>query len=1363
MSLAEREAAARAGDNDKAFDLGSSYYTGSDLPEDHAKALFWYRMAAERGDSQAQLNVGSFYRFGIGTEADLPQARSWYRRAAEAGEAGAQLNLALMLFHGDGGPADPEAAQRWLRLAAEQGVPRALYQLGARLRRGAGIPQNLEEAAIWMQRAAEAGHVEAVFELGVMHEFGEGVPPNIKHAAHLYRRAAEAGHAEAQVSIGSLLLIGAGLPQDLPEAARWLAAAAEQGNPRAQNNLAMMLFDGWDGQPADPVRGLALLAASAKGGYTSAMRALGMRHRSGQDTPRDPQAAIYWLTEAAARGDGVAQFSLGQIYETGDGVDIDLGLARSWYEKSAQGGYGIGQFAFGNMLSQGIGGPAAPAASVPWYERAVAQGVDRAATALGRLFYLDGALEEDLPRAHAAFRTAVELGHLEAYIFYAETYRFGHGVARDLDRALALLDDAMEAGSVQAFLYAGAVYDEELGETRRGLDLTLEGLKLFEAQPDPSAKYLAQILKQSAGFRLRLGDAAGALRDAKARVDVLRDSLGPRHDDVGWAMIGLVQFEAALPPEEALALMKDAADIFAGNGNDDALAQAYVNQALIYRRQRDLRSVELSLQKALDHLDRAENPTSRVRAIVLQHYSQLSWDTGKYEQAAALAQQGIDMLAALGETAGEDVFLLYSGLGHSELRRNNPQAARNAYEQAAAVARDSLDDHPDKQALALMHLGNAEAKISGRETALKLYLEALALAEQAPRFPTAELQGLRRNIATELVGLRRFEEADVHLTKALRLLDDVPHSAAFRVPLLELAARSAERVGDLPRAFDRLSEAAEIARAEGLQEDGGNVNNVRQTFLRLVALAHRLHVRGQGPDAHYDAAAFIAAQSATNNAAARALTQLSVRFSAGSGPLAALVRERQDLLAEREKLAPVMLRAMSDNTANGVVSLAITRASLKRLDAQLAEVEQTLIRDFPDYADLADPQPLTQSDVQALLGPDEAVLKLLVMPQETHAWLLRRDRATWKRLPLSAEDLTDMVSLLRAGLDRSGGMLRSAVPLRAKAKRSGQQFDVETASRLHDALLGSFADELAGVAHLIFVPDGALQVLPPAVLVASPAEEDAGWAEIDWLIKHHAITVLPALSSLQVLRNADAPPSQASAAFAGFGDPVFAGADAGQTAAVTLVFRGGQTDLSQLRRLPPLPETRYELERIAQSLGAEESTLYLGNAATERTVKETDLSQHRVIAFATHGLIAGELDGLAEPALALTPPEQPDAMDDGLLTVSEVAQLRLDADWVLLSACNTAAGDSATGAEGLSGLARAFFYAGSRSLLVSHWPVLSDAAVALTTGAFELQAADPTMGRAEAMRQSMLALMAQPGRSHPEQWAPFVLVGEGTR
>jgi CHAT domain-containing protein len=291
----------------------------------------------------------------------------------------------------------------------------------------------------------------------------------------------------------------------------------------------------------------------------------------------------------------------------------------------------------------------------------------------------------------------------------------------------------------------------------------------------------------------------------------------------------------------------------------------------------------------------------------------------------------------------------------------------------------------------------------------------------------------------------------------------------------------------------------------------------------------------------------------------------------------------------------------------------------------------------------------------------------------------------------------------------------------------------------------------------------------------------------------HAITVLPSVASLAGLRRA-ATSSQAKEPFIGFGDPLLEGGAACGTiavpeycpgeemtaasapshgsrawiaAAVGQLFRGGIADVSQTRQLCPLPDTAHELKCVARSLGAPPDRVITGAAASETAVKAAPLSHYRIVHFATHGLLPGETamlsHGLAEPALVLTPPESATDADDGLLTASEVTQLKLDADWVVLSACNTAGGAKA-GGEALSGLARAFFYAGARTLLVSHWPVESNAATMITSTAFKEQRDHPAIGHAEALRRSVAALMddkQHPWNAHPAMWAPFVVVGGG--
>ena len=229
------------------------------------------------------------------------------------------------------------------------------------------------------------------------------------------------------------------------------------------------------------------------------------------------------------------------------------------------------------------------------------------------------------------------------------------------------------------------------------------------------------------------------------------------------------------------------------------------------------------------------------------------------------------------------------------------------------------------------------------------------------------------------------------------------------------------------------------------------------------------------------------------------------------------------------------------------------------------------------------------------------------------------------------------------------------------------------------------------------------------------------------------------------------------------------------TPAVPLRFRGPSKafDARQLATLPRLPDTAEEIRGLARAMNADLGRdVFLGARANEQTVKTLDLARYRVVAFASHGLVPGDLEGLTQPALALSAPDVADVEGDGLLTMDKVLSLRLDADWVVLSACNTASGQGA-GSEAVSGLGRAFFYAGARALLVSNWPVETTSARALTVNLLQRQQENAELQRAEALQQAQTWLIdrgeyvdAASNRilfsyAHPIFWAPFTLIGDG--
>ena len=542
--------------------------------------------------------------------------------------------------------------------------------------------------------------------------------------------------------------------------------------------------------------------------------------------------------------------------------------------------------------------------------------------------------------------------------------------------------------------------------------------------------------------------------------------------------------------------------------------------------------------------------------------------------------------------------------------------------------------------------------------------------------------------------------------------------------------------------------------------------------------------------------AFEMAQWAMRTSADAALAQMSARFAKGSSGLSRLVREEQDLRrlwAVLDKQYVDVLGASGQRT--GKNSIPAIRAQIETVESRLEKLEQKLSEEHGEYASLKDPPPISVAVTQELLNVDEALILLLNTDKRTLVWAVSKDQVLWKQVPLTSSAIANAARALRPAF---AAVTRAAPDARAASVEgpTAKQFDFVRARALYRLLLRPFEDLIGDKKHLLIVPSGPLTGLPFHLIVKEfPDPENGRFAALRnarWLIRDHALTVLPSVASLKALRRSlKREPAQQP--FVGFGNPKFgpcrgsgtiANAANPQAAPTTKqvklanaqargvayrsFFRGNRADTTKLCQLAQLSESADEIKKVAESLGAPQSGIILGERASEAKIKalnaDDKLADYRVLHFATHGLVAGEVDGASEPGLALTVPEIPTEEDDGLLTASEVAGLKLNADWVILSACNTAAGEKGS-AEALSGLARAFFYAGAKALLVSHWPVYSNAAVKLTTRAFSKLKAHPEIGRAEALRRAMLDIIDN-GADHevrPAYWAPFVVVGEGGR
>jgi CHAT domain-containing protein len=498
-----------------------------------------------------------------------------------------------------------------------------------------------------------------------------------------------------------------------------------------------------------------------------------------------------------------------------------------------------------------------------------------------------------------------------------------------------------------------------------------------------------------------------------------------------------------------------------------------------------------------------------------------------------------------------------------------------------------------------------------------------------------------------------------------------------------------------------------------------------------------------------------------------------------------LVRARQDLDDQSIANADESVKLVSYHGDDWMDRTAAVEGQRYRIDTAIAGLDARLHAEFPDYFRLTGTEALTLRQAQAMLKPDEAILLVVQSPAGAQVMAVSRSAIKWQRTSWNGGRVTAAVRRLLWDVGAHIAVDKVTSARWEKEEGPGYPFDRKTAFGLYQQLVAPVGDVLAGKRHVFIAAGGALSSFPFGILVTAPPQgadrDPRALRATRWFADDHALITIPSVQALQYLRSAPARADAGPISFAGYGDPSLGGMAEQrgirhQAARKTRSMAAtGENEMltrmvDEIRSLPSLPGTATELENMRRVLGAPASAVHIQQQATERAVRSADLSGIRILAFATHGVMAGELPGSSEPGLIFTPPEQASADDDGFLTASEVSTMKLDADWVILSACNTAAGDGSQGAPGLSGLARAFLYAGAHNLLVSHWPVRDDVASRITVDAIRRQRGDPALSRAEAFQQAMRAIRndathdsATDSWAHPNAWAPFALIGDGAR
>lgn len=754
----------------------------------------------------------------------------------------------------------------------------------------------------------------------------------------------------------------------------------------------------------------------------------------------------------------------------------------------------------------------------------------------------------------------------------------------------------------------------------------------------------------------------------------------------------------------------------------------------------------------------------------LNNYALVLENLGRADEAEPLYAEALGLNQ---ETLGTNHPATINSLGNyagilQELGRSNEAEPLNA--EALRLRREMLGEKHPSTLISLNNYAFNLSKLGRASQAEPFFAESLRLRREVLGEKHPETTFAKGNLAYSRIAIP--SRSHLAVNPARSLLADI---RAVRVV-----------AGFTPSA------EAQLGREEKNQSDQFRLF-ANAAWSRGPGLVREAQVAGAKPlssskQARLREEVFTALQDALAGAAGKAISASVARKAAGL--LEPLVIEREELSQQWTATDKALIKTLGESGGAIDDKRINLRTKLAELERRMKEIDDRLQTEAPEYFALIRPEVLTLSVAQEVLEADEAALMVVPTPLGTHVMLVSDEGLRWVRSDWTSDKIDKAVKRLLWDVGAKVDLDTAEWVEWSEEGRGVHPFAFDTSFKLYRELIAPIAEGLKGKKHLFISASGSLSSLPFGMLVSNVPAGDSGDPKVlrsaKWFVDDHALILIPTLQSLEFLRKYRTTDGKvAELSFIGIGDPVLGGQAqtrgnrskdnvAGSGGAFKHLFDAAPrignaniANITELMQMARLPGTATELTAMWEEFGRPVGALHLAEEATEKYIRGQNLDAN-IIVFATHGLLAGEIGGIAEPGIVLTPPAQASESDDGFLSASEISSLKLNADWVILSACNTAAGDGSEGAPGLSGLARSFFYAGARNLLASHWPVLDDVSAKLTVRTISIAKDNPQLSRAQAFQRAMREIRENESGdtdrgtwAHPIAWAPFSLIGDG--
>lgn len=699
---------------------------------------------------------------------------------------------------------------------------------------------------------------------------------------------------------------------------------------------------------------------------------------------------------------------------------------------------------------------------------------------------------------------------------------------------------------------------------------------------------------------------------------------------------------------------------------------------------------------------------------------------GRTSEAVPWLRDAVEVSRKIEGLSNGDRANLLGNLGIALLNLDRPQDALPFFEEAAR--RFGEDRVIPAQASSLLSAGSAADRSGDRARGLILREQGAALLAKLPEQHPLTYALNRFKIAQSYAHANRLELAEATATEAAAAIAKLRPPTHFQTlnSTISLGWIKARR-GRVAKGLAEVRDAFRTSIAVNNQLEVSQ-NRVVGVIDNIEAFSQVLETAVLAGDTDFT---FEVLQVLVETDASRAAVAVTAREQAGGSALGQLLRRRQEASGKLADADAALLRAagLQAGTARAPLEQAVTAAQ-----EALSAFDTELDAKAPEFRSLLRPRPVKLAETQARLAADETLLVIEESDLGLYTMAMTRDRVVVGHAPIRREALRGLVRRIRVGTD-SG----TVVP-----------FDIAATHEIHQAIFTPAVAALIPKGQRLRVVTGDILSALPLTLLASHAGKSV--AGTRWLIEDHAVSVMPSLATLEQA----VPGKTARRNLVAIGAPALTGTQ-GVMAGPDL-FVGGETRSARIGKLQPLPGAKLEIAAVAAQWKGPAAQVLIGTDATETAVRNLDYTNVGVLLFATHGLVAGAFDARSEPALVLTPPQIETPDNDGLLTASEAALLHIDADWVILSACDTAAGDQQS-AAGYTGLARGFLFAGARRVVASHWPVRDDIAAKLSIGI--LAASAKGVPADEALRRAILQVMKSGKREdarNPALWAPFMLV-----